>query len=91
MEEHIELVTIESSPEWGGGTLIEEEWPEEQGNIPLISAVNPDTPAPTKKKPQKKRKRPINELSITPPIRRQRTKPNAAAEAARKKWETLEA
>ena len=25
IEEHIELVTIESSPEWEGGTLIEEE------------------------------------------------------------------
>ena len=25
IEEHIEPVTIESSPEWGGGTLIEEE------------------------------------------------------------------
>jgi len=38
MEGNIELVTIESSPEWGG-TLIEEEQPEEQenagtGNIP---------------------------------------------------------
>ena len=30
IEEHIEPVTIESSPEWEGGTLIEEERPEEQ-------------------------------------------------------------
>ena len=57
----------------------------------MISAVNPDMPAPTKKTPQKKRKRPINEPSITPPIRRKRTKSNAVAEAARKRWETLEA
>ena len=49
-EENTKLVTIESSPEWGG-TLIEEEHPEEQenagiGNIPSTSAVNPETPAP---------------------------------------------
>ena len=49
-KENTELVTIESSPEWGG-TLIEEEHPEEQenariGNIPSTSAVNPENPAP---------------------------------------------
>ena len=57
-EENINMVTIESSPEWGG-TLIEEEQPEEQenartGDIPLTSAVNPDIPAPQKKTTQRK-------------------------------------
>ena len=41
--------------------------------------------------PQKKRKRSIDEIKITPPIRRKRTRSVAAAEAARKRWETLEA
>ena len=91
IEEHIEPVTIESSPAWEGGTLIEEERPEEQENIPLTSTVNPDMPAPQKKAPQRKGKIPINELSITPLIRRKITKSNAAVEAARKKWATLEA
>ena len=81
---------IESSPEWGG-TLIEEEQPEEQenartGDIPSTSAVNPDIPAS-----QKKRKRSIDEIKITPPIRRKRTRSVAAAEATRKRWATLEA
>ena len=45
MEGNIELVTIESSPEWGG-TLIEEEHLKEQENvgtrnIPSTSAMNP--------------------------------------------------
>ena len=86
-EENTELVTIESSPEWGG-TLIEEEQPEEQenartGDIPSTSAVNPNIPAP-----QKKRKRSIDEIKITPPIRRKRTR---SAAVARKIWATLEA
>ena len=91
IEENIELVTIESSPEWRGGTLIEEEQPEEQENIPSTSAVNPDVPAPQKKTPQRKRKRSIKELNITSPIRRKRAKSAAATEAARKRWATLEA
>jgi len=33
-KENIEPVTIESSSEWEGGTLIMEEQPEEQENIP---------------------------------------------------------
>ena len=42
------MLTIESSPEWGG-TLIEEEHPEEQENdgtrdIPSTSVVNLETP-----------------------------------------------
>ena len=83
-------MTIESSPEWGGN-LIEEEQLEEQenirtGDIPSTSAVNPDIAAP-----QKKRKRLIDEIKITPPIRRKRTRTVAVAEAARKRWETLEA
>ena len=50
IEENIEMVIIESSPEWGG-TLIEEEHPEEQenvgtGDIPSTSAVNLETPPP---------------------------------------------
>ena len=57
-EENIELVTIESSPEWGG-TLIEEEHPEEQenagtGNIPSALAVNPENPAPQRKRRRSK-------------------------------------
>ena len=90
MEGNIELVTIESSPEWGG-TLIEEEHPEEQenagtGNIPSTSAMNPETTAP-----QRKRKRSNDEIKISPPIRRKRTRSVAAAEVARKIWATLEA
>ena len=91
IEENIELVTIESSPEWGGGTLIEEEWLEEQENIPSTSAMNPDIPAPQKKTPQRRKKRSINELNITSPIRRKRTKTAAIVEATRKRWATLEA
>ena len=95
IEENIDLVTIESSPEWGG-TLIEEEQPEEQenartGNIPSTSVMNPDIPAPQKKTPQRRKKRSINELNITSPIRRKRTKSATAVEAARKIWATLEA
>ena len=90
-EENIELVTIESSPEWGGGTLIEEEQHEEQENIPSSSAVNPDIPAPQNKTPQRRRKRSIKELNITSPIRRKRTKSAATTEAAKKRWATLEA
>ena len=90
MEENIELVTIESSPEWGG-TLIEEDQPEEQenagtGNIPSTSAVNLETPVP-----QGKRKRSNDEIKISPPIRRKRTRSVAAAKVARKRWATLEA
>ena len=90
MEENTELVTIESSPEWGG-TLIEEEHPEEQenagtGNIPSTSAVNPETLAP-----QRKRKRSKDEIKISPPIRRKITRTVAVAEAARKRCATLEA
>ena len=90
MEGDIELVTIESSPKWGG-TLIKEELLEEQendgtGNIPSTSTMNLDIPAP-----QKKRKRSIDEIKITPPIRRKRTRSVAPAEAARKIWATLEA
>ena len=48
--------------------------------------MKPDIP-----EPQKKRKRSIDEIKITPPIRRKRTKSAAVAEAARKRWETLEA
>ena len=49
-EENTEVATVESSPEWGG-TLIEEEHPEEQENdgtrdIPSTSIVNLETPAP---------------------------------------------
>ena len=53
--------------------------------------MNPDIPAPQKKTPQRKRKRSIDELKITPPIRRKRTRSAAATEAARKIWATLEA
>ena len=91
VKENIELVTIESSHEWEGGTLIEEEQPEEKENIPSTSAVRPDIPAPQKKTPQRRKKRSIYELNITSPIRRKRTKTAATTEAARKRWATLEA
>ena len=91
IKENIKLVTIESSPEWGGGTLIEEEQLEEQENIPSTSALKPDIPAPQKKTPQRRKKRSINELNITSPIRRKITKSAATAEAAKKRWATLEA
>ena len=89
-KENTELVTIESSLEWGG-TLIEEEHPKEQenaatGNIPSTSAVNPETLAP-----QRKRKISNDEIKISPPIRRKRTRSVAVVEAARKRWATLEA
>ena len=50
IEENTEMVTIESSPEWGG-TLIEEEHLEEQenvgtGDIPSTLAINLETLAP---------------------------------------------
>ena len=48
--------------------------------------MNPDIPVLPKK-----RKRSIDEIKITPPIRRKRTRSAAVAEAARKRWETLEA
>ena len=66
--EQIEPVIVESSPEWGGGTLIEEEQSEAQENIPLTPAVNPDKSAPQMKTSRKGRKRPIKETSITAPI-----------------------
>ena len=60
-------MTIESSLE-RGGTLIEEEHPEEQENagtrnIPSTSAVNPETPAP-----KRKRRRSKDEIKVSPPI-----------------------
>ena len=71
--------------------MIEEEHPKEQensrtGDIPSTSTMNTDIPAP-----QKKRKRSIDEIKITPPITRKRNRSAAAAEVARKRWETLEA
>ena len=89
-EENTELVTIESSPKWRG-TLIEEEHPEEQendgtGNIPSTSAVNIETPVT-----QRKRRRSKDEIKVSPPIRRKRTRSVAATEAARERWATLEA
>ena len=88
-EENIELVTIESSPEWGG-TLIEEEHTKEQenagtGNISSTSTVNPETPAP-----QRKRRRLKDEIKVSQTIRRKRTRLVAVVEAAREIWETLE-
>ena len=90
IEENTNMVTIESSPEWGG-TLIEEEHPEEQENyrtrnIPSTSAMNPETPAP-----QRKRKRSKDEIKVSPPIRRKTTRLVVVAEEARETWETLEA
>ena len=51
--EQIEPVTVESSPEWGGGTLIEEEQDEAQEKIPLTPAVNPDKTSPKQKRHEK--------------------------------------
>ena len=48
--------------------------------------MNPETPVP-----QIKRKRSKDEINISPPIRRRRTRLVAAAEVAREIWATLEA
>ena len=90
-EENTELVTIDSSPKWGGGTLIEEEQPEEQENIPLTSAVNSDILGKQKKTSQRRRKRSIKEFNITLPVRKKRTKSAEATEAVKRRWTTLEA
>ena len=88
-EENNEVVTIESSPEWGG-TLIEEEHLEEQenvetGDIPSTSATNLEIPAP-----QRKRRRSKDEIRASPPIRRKRTRSVTLAEATQERWATLE-
>ena len=71
--------------------MIEEEHPKEQentrtGNIPSTSAVNPETPAP-----QRKRRRSKDGIKVSPPIIRKRTRSVAVAEAAREICSTLEA
>ena len=86
------MVTIESSPEWGG-TLIEEEHLEEQenagtGDIPSTSAVNIETPAPQRKRRRSKDEI-KDEIKASPQIRRKRTRSVTAAEATREKWATL--
>ena len=88
--EQMEPVTVESSPEWGGGTLIEEEGSEAQVNIPLTPAGNPDKSAPQAETSRKGRKRPMKEPSITAPTGGKRSKPNTISEEARKRWRTLE-
>ena len=72
IEENTEVVTVESSPEWGG-TLIEEEHPEEQendgtGDIPSTSIVNLETPAPQIKRRRSKDEI-KDEIKASPPIR----------------------
>ena len=85
-EENAEVLTIESSLEWGG-TLIEEEKEDaEIGEIPSTSAANLEIPTP-----RKKRKRSKEELQAPLLIRRKRTRSVTVAEAARERWETLEA
>ena len=89
-KENMEVLTIESSPE-RGGTLIEEEHPEEQenvgtGDIPSTSSVNLETLAP-----QRKRRRSKDEIRASPPIRRKRTRSVTTVEATRARWETIEA
>ena len=93
-EENTKMVTIESSHEWGG-TLLEEEHPEEQenagtGDIPSTSAINLETPAPQRKRRRSKDEK-TDEIKVSPPIRKKRTTSVAAAEAVREIWETLEA
>ena len=93
-EENTDLVTIESSPEWGG-TFIEEEHTKEQendgtGNIPSTSVVNPETPAPQRKRRRSKDEK-KDEIKVSPPIRRKRTRSVATTDAARERWATLEA
>ena len=87
-------MTIESSPKWGG-TLIEEEHPEEQenagtGDIPSTSAINMETPAPQRRRRRSKDEK-KDEIKVSPPTRRKRTRSVAAVEVARERWETLEA
>ena len=53
-EENMEVLTIESSPEWGG-TLIEEEQENvETEDIPSTSAANMEIPAPRRKRRRSK-------------------------------------
>ena len=64
IEEKMEVLTIESSPEWGG-TLIEEEHEnDETEHIPSTSAANMEILAP-----QRKRRRSKEEIHASPPIR----------------------
>ena len=89
-EENTKVVTIESSPKWGG-TLIEEEHPEEQENvetkdIPSTSAANLETPTP-----RRKRRRSKDEIKASPPIRIKITRSVTSTEAAQERWATLEA
>ena len=86
IEEKMEVLTIESSPE-SGGTLIEEEQENvETEDIPSTSAANLEIPAP-----RRKRRRSKDEIRASPPIRRKRTRLVTVAETAQGIWATLEA
>ena len=85
-EGYIEVLTIESSPEWGGTLNEEEQENTETKDIPSTSAANLEISAPWRK-----RRRSKEEIQASPPIRRKRTRPVTAAEASQERWVTLEA
>ena len=92
IEGNVEVLTIESSPEWMG-TLIEEETEmaetredAEIRNITSTLAVELETPLP-----QRKRRISKEEVHESSPVRRRRTRSVAAAEAVRENWENIEA
>ena len=85
-EGNTEVLTIESFPQWGGTLIEEEQENTEIEDIPSTSSANLEIPAP-----RKKRRRSKEEIQASPPIRRKRTRSVTAAEAARERWETIEA
>ena len=86
IEKNMEVLTIDSSLEWGG-TLIEEEQENvETKDIPSTLATNLEVPAR-----QGKRRRSKDEIWASPPTRRKRTRSVTAADAAWARWVTLEA
>ena len=60
----MEVLTIESSPEWGGTLIKEEQENVEKEDIPSTSAANLEILAP-----QIKRRRSKDEIQASPPIR----------------------
>ena len=82
-EENTKVLTIESSPKWGGTLIEEEQENAETEDIPSTLATNLEIPAP-----RRKRRRSKDEIRASPPIRIKRTRLVTAARAI---WETLEA
>ena len=79
-------MTIESSPEWGGTLIEEEQENAETEDIPSTSAANLEILAPHRKRRISK-----EEIQASPLIRHKRTRPVTVAEVAREIWETIEA